>query len=97
MSEQEAQRTITLQEAQEFAYDDVDPEVWQIVQSRIMDTSRWHTHYRKVIMCVADGTFWEYTCALGSTENQDNRDFDTALRRVYPHAVSRVEYRREQP
>lgn len=88
-------RPVAADDARDFAFGEFDEEVWREVEEEMYDQNRWQTHYRRVYHDATDDTYWEFFYSLGSTEMQeDERDFDDHMTRVYPHEVVRTEYRR---
>jgi hypothetical protein len=84
--------------AELFEYDDGEKSGdWARVAVQHIDTARWYEHYYLVITDEPD-VFWGAHYSEGLTENQDNdypwEDRDSvSLVRLYPHEVTRMEYR----
>lgn len=76
---------------------------WTRVAREESGFSRWHRNYTLVLKDPDDGLFWGLLYSVGATEEQEN-DYPwmgksagepIELVRLYPHPVTRVEYRTE--
>lgn len=71
---------------------------WTVLGSSQTDQGRWHDRYWLVLADQAGDT-WGLRYGIGLTENQEDdlpwedHDGPLQLTRLYPHEVTRVEYR----
>jgi RNA-splicing ligase RtcB len=57
-----------------FKKQDLQDEAFRIVESGMVDKSRWSIHYRAIFE--HEGKFYETTYSVGATEQQDERPYE---------------------
>jgi hypothetical protein len=76
---------------------------WTKVGTQHISEHRWHDRHWLVLRRRDDGTYWGLMYEQGKTEMQETQwPWDKAagplkLTRLYPHKVTRVEYREDAP
>lgn len=83
---------------QDLAWEDYNPDEFQIISDEIVDTSRWSTIYEMVFMEKGTGKYYQTSYSRGATECQDESPYEyepdqIKLTEVEPVEVMIIQYR----
>ena len=67
--------TLTAEEARSVVYE--DSEEFKLIESKLVDSSRWSLHYEAFVEHIETGKFFRMpTYCIGATESQDERPYE---------------------
>lgn len=66
--------TLTKEEARAILWEDTD--TFEIVEDKLVDTTRWSEIHDLVVKRASDGKFFAASYSVGATECQDERPWD---------------------
>jgi len=82
----------------ELAYEDHDPEKFDVIKNEITDTSRWENIYDIIFKDLNSGKLYSSSYSVGATESQPNTaceydDEEIEVHEVEAHLTMVTEYR----